>query len=143
MSHDPDLGIPASEQKAEAVGLSPDIRHQWTDLAERIREAQEAYYARDAPTVDDGTYDGWLRDLQALEDAHPQLRTPDSPTQRVGAAQRMTDFAPVAHRQPMTSLDNVFSLEEFDEWLARIHRVLESADVALLCEPKILSLIHI
>ncbi|WP_396121939.1 NAD-dependent DNA ligase LigA [Aestuariimicrobium sp. p3-SID1156] len=115
---------------------NPDLRHRWTDLAERITEAQEAYYGADAPTVSDAEYDGWLRELQALEEAHPELRTPDSPTQQVGAAHRVTDFAPVRHRAQMTSLDNVFSLEELDEWLARVEKTV-GADVEFLCEPKI------
>ena len=115
---------------------NPDLRHRWTDLAERITEAQEAYYGADAPTVSDAEYDGWLRELQALEEAHPELRTPDSPTQQVGAAHRVTDFAPVRHRAQMTSLDNVFSLEELDEWLARVEKTV-GGDVEFLCEPKI------
>ncbi|MGD8214435.1 NAD-dependent DNA ligase LigA [Aestuariimicrobium sp. Y1814] len=115
----------------------PRVRHQWTDLATRITEAQEAYYGRDAPTVSDAEYDQWLRELEALEDQYPELRTPDSPTQRVGAAQALTDFAPVTHLSQMTSLDNVFSVEELDDWLARVHRGLGAEQVDLLLEPKI------
>ncbi|MGA4669546.1 NAD-dependent DNA ligase LigA [Propionibacteriaceae bacterium Y1923] len=115
----------------------PRVRHEWTDLATRITEAQEAYYGRDAPTVSDAEYDQWLRELEALEDQYPELRTPDSPTQRVGAAQALTDFAPVTHLSQMTSLDNVFSVEELDDWLARVHRGLGAEQVDLLLEPKI------
>ena len=129
------LETPAATVNADA-NQNPDLRHRWTDLAERITEAQEAYYGADAPTVSDAEYDGWMRELQALEEAHPELRTPDSPTQQVGAAHRMTDFAPVRHRAQMTSLDNVFSVEELDEWLARVEKTV-GADVEFLCEPKI------
>ena len=134
---DADEFVPAAETGADAAeGLSPEHRHAWTELAERITEAQEAYYGQDAPTVSDAEYDQWMRDLEQLEERFPELRTPDSPTQRVGAAQRMTDFAPVRHRNQMTSLDNVFSLDELDEWVARVERGV-GKDVAFLCEPKI------
>ncbi|MGJ6981480.1 NAD-dependent DNA ligase LigA [Aestuariimicrobium soli] len=113
-----------------------DVRHRWTDLADRITEAQEAYYGRDAPTVSDAEYDGWMRELQALEDAHPDLRTPESPTQRVGT-NRFTEFNPVEHRQRMESLDNVFSADELAEWLERAHRQLGAEKIRFLCEPKI------
>ncbi|WP_203567236.1 NAD-dependent DNA ligase LigA [Aestuariimicrobium ganziense] len=115
---------------------TPEVRHAWTDLAERITEAQQSYYGQDAPVVNDATYDGWLRELEALEDQWPALRTPDSPTQKVGAAQ-FTDFAPVEHRQRMESLDNAFSDDELDEWLARTDRALDGATVQYLCELKI------
>ena len=118
-------------------GPDPALRHQWTELAERIVAAQEAYYARDAPTVSDAEYDQWLRELGELEDQHPELRTPDSPTQTVGAAHQLTDFAPLTHRQQMTSLDNVFSADELDEWLARAERALAPQTPRYLCELKI------
>lgn len=125
-----------SNQTPELDPAGIDLRHRWTDLADRITEAQEAYYGRDAPTVSDAEYDSWMRELQALEDEHPDLRTPDSPTQRVGT-NRFTEFSPVEHRQRMESLDNVFSAEELAEWLDRAHRQLGSEKITFLCEPKI------
>ncbi len=68
--------------------------------------------------VSDAEFDALMRELTELEDAHPELRTPDSPTQQVGGAPSAT-FAPVTHLVPLMSLDNVFSVEELDQWLAR------------------------
>ncbi len=113
-------------------------RHRWTELAEAVREHQFAYYVRDAPTVSDGAYDALLRRLGALEDAHPELRTPDSPTQRVGGT-FSTEFAPVDHLERLLSLDNAFSDEDVAAWAERVRRELEGvADVVhYLCELKI------
>ncbi|MGO4956134.1 NAD-dependent DNA ligase LigA [Luteococcus sp. Sow4_B9] len=129
------------QEAAEAVAAAPEAglehKHRWHELAGQVTEAQEAYYGADAPTVDDATYDGWLKELQQLEADFPELRTPDSPTQKVGAAQRMTDFAPVTHAERMLSLDNVFSPEELQEWLARTHKSMGEAGSKYLCELKI------
>lgn len=110
-------------------------RHRWKDLVDVIVEAQEVYYGRDAPTMSDAQYDQLMRDLIELEDRLPSLRTPDSPTQKVGAAV-VTDFAPVPHLQPLMSLDNAFSIEELDEWLSRVDRGL-GRQPDWLCELKI------
>ena len=113
-------------------------RHRWTELAELVREHQFAYYVRDAPTVSDGEYDGLLRRLGALEEAHPELRTPDSPTQTVGGT-FSTEFAAVEHPVRMLSLDNAFSDEDLAAWADRVARDLEDAGarVHYLCELKI------
>ena len=103
---------------AEAGVTSPELRRRWTDLNNLLTEAQEAYYGADAPTLSDAAYDEAMRDLQALEDAHPSLVSPDSATQRVGTA-TITEFQPVTHLRRMLSLDNVFSDEELQGWLAR------------------------
>ena len=71
---------------AELVDAPDEVRHEWTDLAEQVRAHQFAYHVRDAPTISDGEYDALVRRLSDLEDAYPGLRTPDSPTQQVGAA---------------------------------------------------------
>ena len=104
--------------EAEAGVTSPELRRRWTDLNTLLTEAQEAYYGADSPSMADADYDESMRELQALEEAHPSLVTPDSVTQRVGQA-RITDFRPVEHRRRMLSLDNVFSDEELAAWLAR------------------------
>jgi len=114
-------------------------RARWTELAEHIREHQFAYHVRDAPTVSDGEYDELVRRLEELEEAHPDLRTPDSPTQQVGAG-FSTDFAPAPHVEPMYSLDNAFSIDGVLAWNDRIAKGLELDDAAeldLLCELKI------
>ena len=77
----------------------------------------------DAPTISDGEFDAGMRELNAIEDAYPALRTPDSPTQQVGGPPSTT-FAPVEHLQRLMSLDNVFSREELDRWAARAVREL-------------------
>ena len=118
-----------------------------TDDAERARHAElsaeitghrHRYYVQDAPVVADAEFDALMRELAALEEAHPELRTPDSPTQQVGGAPSTT-FAPVTHLVPLMSLDNVFSLDELDRWLVRAEG-LAGVDVAAsgyLCELKI------
>ncbi|MBC9957074.1 NAD-dependent DNA ligase LigA [Yimella sp. cx-51] len=118
---------------------NPDVpqsaRHEWTALVEELNDHQFAYYVKDAPTVSDAEYDTLLRRLQALEDEHPTLRSPDSPTQRVGGT-FSTEFAAVQHRERMLSLDNVFSEDELREWLVRAQRDA-GGEIHFLCELKI------
>ena len=79
---------------------SPEERRRWDELADQIRDAQDRYYRLDAPTISDAAYDELMRQLQQLEDELPALRTPESPTQKVGAAQlAASTFAPVTHLQ--------------------------------------------
>ena len=125
----------SDEPEVAEPGLAD--QHRWAELADLIGEAQERYYGRDAPTMSDAQYDALMRELQQLEDAFPQLRTPDSPSQRVGAAQAMTDFAPVTHLERLFSLDNVFSADELADWMARVQRMLADEQVSWLCELKI------
>jgi DNA ligase (NAD+) len=121
---------------AELADAPDEVRHEWTDLAEQVRTHQFAYYVRDAPTVSDGEYDALFRRLSELEDAYPGLRTPDSPTQQVGAT-FSTDFAAVEHLERMLSLDNVFSADELAAWALRVARDAGGADFHYLCELKI------
>lgn len=111
---------------------SPQARH--AELSAEIEDHRWRYYVQDAPTVSDGEFDALMRELEAIEEEHPELRTPDSPTQRVGGAPSAT-FAPVTHRQPLMSLDNAFSHEEFVRWATRVAKD-EPID-AWLCELKI------
>jgi DNA ligase (NAD+) len=117
-----------------------DVRHEWTDLAEQVRAHQFSYHVKDAPTISDGEYDALIRRLNALEDEHAELRTPDSPTQQVGGA-FSTDFAAVEHLERMFSLDNAFSAEELAAWAARVERDAASEGDGTayhyLCELKI------
>src|SRR5574340_1243063 len=92
-------------------------------LRDRIRAADHAYYVLDRPVLSDPEYDGLMRELQALEAAHPDLVTPDSPTRRVSGAPSER-FERVVHREPMLSLGNVTTDEELDEFHARIRRLL-------------------
>ncbi len=134
---DEDLNVLQVTDQPEVAEPGLAEQHRWAELANLINDAQEAYYGRDAPTMSDAEYDALMAELQRLENTFPQLRTPDSPTQRVGAAHRMTDFAPVTHLQRMLSLDNVFSREELADWMARVRRLLGDEEIAWLCELKI------
>ena len=118
-------------------------RHAWEDLAARVREHRSQYYTGGASTITDDEFDDLVRALQALEEAHPDLRTPDSPTQAVGAAPSEL-FAPVQHLERMLSLDNAFDADELAAFQDRVLRELdlepgadEAGAVAWLCEPKI------
>jgi DNA ligase (NAD+) len=106
------------------------------ELRRLINDANHRYHVLDAPTVDDGEYDGWVRELRALEEAHPDLVTPDSPTQRVGATPS-TQFAQVEHPQPMLSLANARSDEEYRAWVERVRKLLDGEPFQLVTEPKI------
>ncbi|HKP41912.1 NAD-dependent DNA ligase LigA [Mycobacterium sp.] len=123
-----------AEQADEA--LDADLRRRWQELADEVREHQFRYYIRDAPVISDAEFDKLLRELQALEDKHPELRTPDSPTQLVGGAGFATDFTPAEHLERMLSLDNVFAPEELAAWAARIRGEIGD-DAHYLCELKI------
>ncbi|WP_446664453.1 NAD-dependent DNA ligase LigA [Flexivirga sp. B27] len=121
----------------ESDGIPAEVRHEWGELAEEARGHQFAYHVRDAPTISDGAYDELMRKLNALEEQHPALRTPDSPTQQVGGAIFNTDFTAVKHAERMLSLDNVFSAEELATWIARVQREVGDQSLHFLCELKI------
>jgi len=110
-------------------------RRRHGELAEQIRGHQFAYYLRDAPTISDGDYDRMMRDLEAIEDAHPDLRSPDSPTQNVGGT-FSTEFTPVDHLERMLSLDNAFTDDELAAWAERVARAA-GPDHDYLCELKV------
>lgn len=116
-----------------------DLRRQWQELADEVRDHQFRYYVRDAPVITDADFDALLRRLQTLEDDHPELRTPDSPTQLVGGAGFATDFTPAEHLERMLSLDNAFNTEELAAWTGRLRNELGDAEstVHFLCELKI------
>ncbi|MEB3064678.1 NAD-dependent DNA ligase LigA [[Mycobacterium] zoologicum] len=120
----------------EADGVTGDIRRQWHELAEEVREHQFRYYIKDAPIITDGDFDQLFNALLALEGAHPELRTADSPTQLVGGAGFTTDFAPAEHLERMLSLEDVFSPDELMAWAGRVRGEIGS-DTAYLCELKI------
>ena len=111
------------------------------ELRALIRDASHRYYVLDDPSVDDAVYDEWVRELEAIEHAHPDLITPDSPTQRVGSGPS-DRFAPHTHDQAMLSLANARGQDELLEWNRRLASVLEQegladADVRFVVEPKI------
>src|SRR5512144_2395693 len=120
----------------------PDAREaaaRAAELRERLRAADHAYYVLDQPILSDAEYDRLMRELAALEEAHPALATPDSPTRRVSGAPSER-FAKVLHREPMLSLGNVQSDEELDEFDARVRRLLglpEGQAPGYVAEPKL------
>ncbi|MCV7251541.1 NAD-dependent DNA ligase LigA [Mycobacterium hackensackense] len=113
-----------------------EVRGRWQELAEEVRGHQFRYYVKDAPIISDAEFDTLLRELEALEEAHPELRTPDSPTQLVGGAGFATDFASADHLERMLSLDNVFDSDELSAWAARISAET-GENTEYLCELKI------
>ena len=105
-------------------------------LTGRILELRDAYYERDSVLVSDDEYDSMLRRLQELERLFPELQSQDSPTQTIGGRAETTLFAPVRHADRMLSLDNVFSIDEFDAWATKVERD-SGRSVRYLCELKI------
>lgn len=119
---------PAAEVAAPDVADVPaDVRERHGALAEEIRGHQFRYYVLDSPIVSDGQFDALLGDLQAIEDEHPALVTPDSPTQNVGGT-FSTEFTAHNHLERMLSLDNVFDHDEFLTWVERVEKEIGSTE---------------
>ncbi len=134
---------PGSGPAREAVPtqVQPDAaaRTQHARLSEVLDDARWRYHVLDAPTISDGEFDRVMRELNAWEERFPALRTPDSPTQKVGGPPSTT-FAPVRHLQKLMSLDNVFNRDELERWAARAVRELGEPRIAqsgYLCELKV------
>jgi DNA ligase (NAD+) len=119
-----------------ATKSSKSAQSEIEKLREELHRHDYLYYVEDRPEISDKEYDDLLRRLKDLEDAHPGLRTEDSPTQRVGGF-APTDFHSVRHRVPMLSLDNTYSEVEVREWVARIERALGRVPEEFVVEPKI------
>jgi DNA ligase (NAD+) len=119
----------------EPAVADPAAREEHRTLSEEVEDARWRYYVLDAPTLSDADFDQRMRRLEELEEQFPELRTPDSPTQKVGGAVS-TEFTAVDHLEPMMSLDNAFSFEELESWKARLARD-GVADPAMLCELKV------
>lgn len=116
--------------------VATDIEQQLAQLKQQLNEWSYQYYVLDDPQVPDAEYDRLFRQLQALEQQHPQLVTSDSPTQRVGAAPA-TGFAAVRHAVPMLSLDNIFDVSEVARFDERIRERLGlEADAPPVNEPQ-------
>ncbi|MFI6906270.1 NAD-dependent DNA ligase LigA [Nonomuraea sp. NPDC050394] len=113
-----------------------DARKRHAEVSELVEEARWRYYVLDDPTVSDAQFDQWFRELLSLEETDPTLRTPDSPTQKVGAPPS-GDFAKVQHIARMESLDNAFNEADMAAWSARAERLAEGDAGPYLCELKI------
>lgn len=115
----------------------PDVTQRIRTLRKEINEHNYRYYVLNDPLISDGEYDLLLRELEALEAQHPELVTPDSPTQRVGA-QPAEEFPTLRHRIPMLSLENAMDEEELRAFDERVHRWLNvSGDIDYVAEPKL------
>jgi DNA ligase (NAD+) len=113
-----------------------EAKQRISKLRELINHHNYRYYVLDSPEISDAEYDELMRELTRLEEAHPELITPDSPTQRVGAAP-VEAFGVVEHPQPLLSLANAFSDEELDAWHRRASNILGSRKTDFVCELKI------
>src|SRR5256886_9371089 len=125
----------SENETGEEVQEAPaDAKKRHADLSLEITEADHRYYILDSPTLSDIDYDTKMRELHALEDQYPELRTPDSPTQTVHGS-ISTLFTPVEHLERLLSLDNVFTLEDLGGWADRATKLGGAGPY--LCELKI------
>ena len=125
--------VPRSTERPDADPADPTARVE--ELRGLIAHHNRRYHQLDDPEISDADYDALVRELAAIEETNPELRTPDSPTQQVGSAPSPL-FSPVSHVVPMMSLDNAFSFEELLAWGKRMERFI-SGDVDFACELKI------
>lgn len=144
------IGLPIPSVRSQEPQLSvfcmpDDIRERLHRLRLEIEEHNRRYYEEAAPTVSDAEFDALLRELRELEEAHPELITPDSPTQRVGG-KPLTGFKSVRHRVPMLSLDNIFAKdgeEAVRKWVTSVENelrkkgALPDEPLTFLVEPKV------
>jgi len=122
------LATAKSKSKSTAAGIA--------QLRDEIRKHEELYYVNDNPEISDAEYDALISKLQRLESEHPELVTPDSPTQRVGG-RPAEGFPEVVHRRPMLSLDNTYNIEELVAFDQRCQRLAEGRPLQYVCELKI------
>ncbi|MFD5424109.1 NAD-dependent DNA ligase LigA [Streptomyces sp. NPDC127084] len=121
----------------EQQGTVPaEARENHAQLAEQIEEHRFRYYVKDQPVISDAEFDKLLRALEALEEEYPELRTPDSPTQKVAGAYE-TEFTAVEHRERMLSLDNAFDEAELTGWADRVAKEVGTSAHHFLCELKV------
>ncbi|GAA5050418.1 NAD-dependent DNA ligase LigA [Streptomyces similanensis] len=126
----------AGDKQQAETAVPAEAREEHARLAEQVEEHRFRYYVKDAPVVSDADFDRLLRSLEALEERHPELRTPDSPTQKVAGSYE-TEFTAVEHRERMLSLDNTFNDEDMAAWVDRIARELGEQEYHFLCELKV------
>lgn len=116
--------------------INTNIEDEIESLREQIRHHEYRYYVLDDPEISDAEFDRLMHELKKLEAEHPELITPDSPTQRVGGKPR-EGFVKVAHSVPMLSLDNAYSEEELRNWERRVHELSGRKDIEYVCELKL------
>ena len=126
------------EESADSVGTERDTQGaklRVEELRAQIAVHDYRYFVLDDPEISDAEYDSFMRELRQLESDHPELITPDSPTQRVGG-EPVEALGIVEHRLPMLSLANAFSEDEFRAWYRRLVNQAERSDIPFVCEPK-------
>ena len=117
--------------------MSGTVESQIAALRQQLEDFNYQYYVLDNPSVPDAEYDRMMRQLISLEQQHPELLTPDSPSQKVGG-EALSKFQQVTHKVPMLSLDNAFDEAEFTAFNRRLkERLMVSNDIAYCCEPKL------
>jgi DNA ligase (NAD+) len=121
-------------RSSSAANLDQDEKR-IEELRAVLRHHEYQYHVLDSPEISDADYDLLMRELRSLEASHPELITPDSPSQRVGGKPK-EGFAKVEHSRPMLSLDNVNSEQELSDWERRVRAAVGSADVSFVCELK-------
>ncbi|KAF0650151.1 MULTISPECIES: NAD-dependent DNA ligase LigA [Streptomyces] len=126
----------AVEQHDQRDAVPAEAREEHARLAEEVEEHRFRYYVKDQPVISDAEFDGLLRSLEELEERYAELRTPESPTQKVAGTYE-TEFTAVAHRQRMLSLDNVFDDAGLAAWAERVGRDVGSPEHHFLCELKV------
>ncbi len=114
---------------------NPDIHSRLEELRAQVNHHNYRYHALDAPKIGDAEFDALFRELRALEEQHPELVTPDSPTQRVGA-EPVAGFVEAVHLRPMLSLGNAFDEEQFMAWHRRAQALVDSEAFGMVCELK-------
>lgn len=116
-----------------------DVQNRILDLRRRVQEANDAYYREHAPHMSDAAFDALLKELEELEEKHPEYIDPDSPTRRVGSD--LTDaaagFRKVAHKHPMLSIQNTYSEEEVRDFHRQVIGKIPEAELEYVCEPKV------
>ncbi|CAL9307506.1 MULTISPECIES: NAD-dependent DNA ligase LigA [unclassified Streptomyces] len=126
----------AVEQHDQRDAVPAEVREEHARLAEEVEEHRFRYYVKDQPVISDAEFDRLLRSLEELEERYAELRTPESPTQKVAGTYE-TEFTAVQHRERMLSLDNVFDDEGLAAWAERVGRDVGSAEHHFLCELKV------
>ena len=121
---------------ANPANPSPDPAERAEQLRAELRHHEHLYYVLDAPEISDAEYDALMNELKRIETAHPELVTPDSPTQRVGG-KPAEGFQKVRHSRPMLSLDNAYSAEELAAWDRRVHELAGLLPVEYMAELKL------
>ncbi len=115
--------------------VDPDIRTRLQELRAQVNHHNYRYHALDAPEIGDAEFDALFRELLALEERHPELVTPDSPTQRVGA-EPVAGFDEAVHPNPMLSLGNAFDEEQLMAWYRRVQALVDGEAFGMVCELK-------